>query len=175
MTALIHPASLPTLKGSGFRGGYRMYTVDHIPFDALPAYSDGGPGMATHNGWCVSYEMGGEPGVVLHVYRSYADSEPVPGKHHALYGTRYDDEQSARRAAYEAGAVGFQVFDEHAPLWGLPSMADGQTYDMLLRVSGKPGSNRAKYQQFGITDGAGRVDWHERNPGNTHVAFRPVS
>src|SRR6478735_7911205 len=112
----------PELRGTQsdlWDGRYRLYLVDVAPFDSFPAYEHGGPSTVTVGDWCVSYAMGGGiDGYELHVYRSFSD-ESAPGEHHPLYGTVYPTAHDARRAAYEAGALAFMVYEKDAQLYAL--------------------------------------------------------
>lgn len=111
--------SQPMLQGSG-QWQYRLYTVEHIPFEAFPSYSEGGPATVTHTGWAVSavklyseetsaasHEDGAH---VLNVYR-LEGSKLV---NHPLDGTQYPSSREAKKAAYAAGLLAFQVYERNA-------------------------------------------------------------
>lgn len=122
--------ALPPLQGvcsPTYDGRYRLYTVDHLPFDALPAYSDGGPAMVAVGEWCVSYvvDHSTDWACTLKVYRA-AGAAGTADEHHPLYGATYTDIRDAERAAYEAGALAFAVYERDASRWDLPSEMDDQ-------------------------------------------------
>jgi hypothetical protein len=99
--------ALPPLEGVS-RRKYRCYGIEHVPFDTYPDYWDGGPSIVVRDGWGVSYRSGGGiQGYELRAYRV-----PFPGAKHELHGTRYADQRSATRAAYEAGLLAFLVYEE---------------------------------------------------------------
>ncbi len=141
--ALHLPADkLPPLKGSafadGYDGRYRVYTVELLPFDALPAYADGGPSKVVLDGWGVSFSRlcralssasvaAADDGMItLKVYevrQGFNWAPCVPGdtrERHPLDGTKYATQRDADRAAYEAGLTGFMVYEKHAAGYGLP-------------------------------------------------------
>jgi hypothetical protein len=50
-TDRVSPTRVSPLQGERTELGdhrYRLYTVDHLPFDALPSYADGGPFPVVH-------------------------------------------------------------------------------------------------------------------------------
>lgn len=91
----------------------RTWTVDHIPFDELPAFEPGmrSPVFVSLEGWQLNWY-----GDVLYVFN------PDAGTHHDLHGakgfTTYDD---ARRAWYNAGVLGLWVYEDVAADYGLPT------------------------------------------------------
>lgn len=93
-----------------FRGGYRLIGADDgVAWGAFPAYYDGGPNTVATDGWGVSRTIrAGHPelGVELRVYRTPVTAEV---EYHPCTG-RYDDDDSANRAAYEAGATQYMVY-----------------------------------------------------------------
>jgi hypothetical protein len=125
--------SQPELRGmqtASYDGRYRLYTADHLPYDALPRYRDGGPATVTLEPWSVSYSgldrMFSSRSVVeaddgqweLHVYRVISQS-PYANEKHPLYGTKYPTMDDASRAAYEAGCLGLMIYEKDAAKWGL--------------------------------------------------------
>lgn len=133
--------SLPQVQGAheGWRDGrYRIYTAEHIDFDALPSYSDGGPAKVAHDGWCVSYSslsramssasvIAADDGMhTLSIHRG-AHYEQVDGEtryvaeYHPLDRTKYALQSDAQRAAFEGGATAFMVYERDAAKWGLPT------------------------------------------------------
>ena len=129
---MTNPLTVPPLSGLiDFRGGYRLWAVGSgLAFDALPAYADGGPSLVPVAGWNVSTSrlcrVLSSPSVVADDDGMYELSlwcghyrEP---ERHALHGTRYADKREADRVAYEAGALAFMVYDDHAASrYGLPT------------------------------------------------------
>lgn len=139
----------PAIQGRGpsapgdYDGRYRLYTVDHVPFDRFPSYSDGGPSTVTHNGWNISTSstcrVFSSPSVVaaddgMHTLRVTRDGRYVDtgviGPHgtpvkeyvvtrHPLDGTKYATKRDADRAAYEAGALAFMVYEKNAAKYDL--------------------------------------------------------
>lgn len=115
--------NFPPVKGdvTEWRDGrYRIWTVQHVPFDQFPAYGEGGPAMVALGDWGVSTQslcrLFSSQSVIdaddgkheLHVYRF--PKEPGPMERHELYGTKYDTSRDADRAAYEAGVLGYMVY-----------------------------------------------------------------
>jgi hypothetical protein len=132
--------SLPQLQGSiePWRDGrYRVYTVEHIEFDALPQYSDGGPAMIALGAYNVSYRtldrmfssaavIAADDGMhVLSIFTTLYDADGMyaGSAKHELDGTRYPTQLDARRAAFEAGAIGFMVYERDVERLGLPAAA----------------------------------------------------
>ncbi len=134
--------TLPPLRGEvlllrqGRRGDwrYRIYTDScGVPFDAVPEYSDGGPATVAHSGWCVSYTSLcaalSSPSVVaqdngrvtLRAFKSALDDPTVEGVRHSLHGIEYATQRDASRAAYEAGLLGFMVWERDAERLGFPA------------------------------------------------------
>ncbi len=123
----------PALQGKKsphYDGRYRLYTVADVPFDRFPEYPDG-PALVTVGEWGVSYHslcrMFSSPSVVanddglveLHIYQAGASFGQV--QRHDLYGTKYPTRRDASRAAYEAGCLGFMVYESGAARYGLPA------------------------------------------------------
>lgn len=132
-TARVTPATLPALKGDG---RYRVYTVEHLPFDALPAYDEGGPATVRGDEWNVSTShlsaAFASPSVVaaddgMYTLSVFKFTHPGGGAdlvRHPLDGTKYATRRDANRAAYEAGLLGFMVYESDAPSYGLPTADD---------------------------------------------------
>lgn len=132
--------SLPQLEGTvqTWRDGrYRIYTVEHIDFDTLPQYRDGGPPMIAINGYNVSYStlsrMFSSANVIaaddglhgLSIFTTLYDQDGMyaGSERHELDGTRYATQRDASRAAFEAGALGFMVYERDVERLGLPAAA----------------------------------------------------
>jgi hypothetical protein len=131
--------ALPAVEGelwSWRDGRYRLYTVDHVDFDALPAYGDGGPAKVVLDGWAMSTSSLSRalssPSVVarddgMHTLNIDRVVNERPGggsaDRHPLDGTRYATYRDADRAAYGAGIVGFMVYERDAAGFGLPTIA----------------------------------------------------
>lgn len=131
--------SVPEQRGEirtyGGDGRYRLYTIEHLPFDALPSYSDGGPATVTNDGWSMSTSSNcrifSSPSVNaaddrMHTLRLTTHPVGVPWSlendvKHPLNGTKYATAADAKRAAYEAGGIGFMVYNRDAAKWGLPT------------------------------------------------------
>lgn len=111
---------------------YRVYGIEHLPFNALPAWRDGGPATVARDGWSKSTSsrcralsspsvIAGDDGMTTLNLRRLDPANPNgPGIPHELNGTRYALQSDADRAAYEAGATGFMVYTREAARWGLP-------------------------------------------------------
>lgn len=128
--------TVPAMHGEiheyGYDGRYRLYTVDHLPFDALPSYGDGGPAKVVLDPWGTSTSSlcgfmsspsvaAADDGMVtLNVYRVDSPASQ-PMVRHPLDGTRYATTRDADRAAYEAGVTAFMVYEREAARFGLPS------------------------------------------------------
>lgn len=139
---------LPPLEGklwSTRDGRYRLYTVDSLPFDALPAYCDGGPAQVAHTDWAVAFprtcRVFSSPSVVAADDGMITlDACKIPLNldltkdplvvEHPLNGTKYPTQRDADRAAYNAGLTAFMVYERHARRYGLPAPA--------LDASGEP-------------------------------------
>lgn len=116
--------TVPPMHGEihpgGYDGRYRLYTVEHLPFDALPAYVDGGPAKVVLYRWATSttfptYVEGG--GCTLDVTLNVSGPD---GFRHPLDGTVYATIRDAEQAVYEAGATAFMVYEREAARFGLP-------------------------------------------------------
>lgn len=102
------------------RRTHKVHTAaEGIAFDAFPQYKDGGPSMVVLPGWGVSYgslsRLFSSPSIVAAddgkvTLSAYA--APYTGEKHPLDGTKYPTEVDARKAAYEAGLIGFMVYDD---------------------------------------------------------------
>lgn len=126
--------TVPELRGHQYEWSdddtrHRVWTVAHgLDFDAVPDHDDGGPATVTVGGWQVSTmrlcAMLSSPSVVaaddgkyqLNLWRG----SPVLPDRHPLDGNRYASQRDADRAAYEAGALGFMVYQRDAERFGLP-------------------------------------------------------
>lgn len=119
----ISPDLIPATQGTvseHYDGRYRLYTVDVLPFDAVPTWAGGGPALVAHTSWGVSQSTGAHiEGARLNVYRY--PGQTGWGERHPLDGTLYPDCDQAHRAAYEAGALAFMIYNKEAPRWGLPA------------------------------------------------------
>ena len=120
MFSTITPTSVPPL--TGFRNDYRLYTVEHIPFDAVPSYRDGGPGTVVVDGWCCSTTGWDHQGsVTANAFRFTSPDITTPPERHPLDGTKYPTQADAKRAQYEAGLLAFMVYEKDAARFGLPT------------------------------------------------------
>ncbi len=108
---------VPPLEGEITRhhdGRCRTWTVEHIPFDELPAFEPGmrSPVMVALYGWRLIWHSGD----TLSAY------QPDTQEQHELHGqTGYPTEHDAYRAWYNAGLMGFWVYENVAGQYGLPS------------------------------------------------------
>lgn len=122
----------PELQGEDWGwtdGRYRLYTVDHVPFDFFPEYPEG-PASVVHTTWCKSTSrldrffsspsvVAADDGLVtLNVYRFSGPTDRT-GERHPLDGTKYATTRDADRAAYEAGVTAFMVYERDAARFGL--------------------------------------------------------
>lgn len=125
MTRTITPKRIPELRHPGNPYASRVYTNAELDFDALHATQEGGPGLAVLDGWSVSYDVACErdPNATavlnLRLWGGCCTDTPA----HPLHGVRYPTRRDAERAAYQAGALGFLVFENQAAQWGLPTAA----------------------------------------------------
>jgi hypothetical protein len=98
---------------------YRLYTIAHVPYGHFPRYSEGGPAMCTASAlWSKSTNS---VSLVLSSWGIAAEAaaNPLPvtlnlrwrGSSHELDGTRYATQDDADRAAYEAGATAYMVYE----------------------------------------------------------------
>lgn len=115
-------AAKPALQGSiaTWRDHrYRVYGAEHLPFDALPSYRDGGPAKVVRDGWSVSYTT--DCGATIDGVRLSARKHPDEGEReeHPLHHTVYPTQEAASRAAYDAGLLGFFVYERDAEAYGL--------------------------------------------------------
>jgi hypothetical protein len=111
-------------------GYYRLWTVGNgLDFDALPAYSDGGPPIVTVGGWIVStstttrvrYDGGASEDDGMHTLSVWRGDHAKP-EQHPLCGTKYLSRRDADRAAYQAGVAAFMVYDRDTFRLGLPTV-----------------------------------------------------
>ncbi|MFI7608467.1 hypothetical protein ACIBTV_25405 [Micromonospora sp. NPDC049366] len=138
--ARLTPASLPPLQGQtwdNFDGRWRLYTVEHLSFDALPECGKGGPAKVAATNWTVSASSVSRalssPGVVaaddgMHTLQVIRLCGPTGSdiEQHPLNGTKYASADEAWRAAYGAGLLGFMVYEGDAARFGLPTADDEQ-------------------------------------------------
>jgi hypothetical protein len=129
--------SAPQIEGKREPWGdsrYRIYTHEHISFDALPSYRDGGPATVVVDGYSMSTSSvsGFSSRSVLAAddgMHTLSLSKPIRGDEceitrfdkHPLDGTKYAIERDAKRAAFDAGALAFMVYERDAAKWGLPT------------------------------------------------------
>jgi hypothetical protein len=117
----------PLNSSAGLRGGYRLWTAAHgLDFDAMP---ERGAQLVPFNGWhapktCLcrsqssaSVVAADDNMVTLGMWRGDA-AKP---QRHALDGTKYPTHLDANRAAYNAGAMAFMVYEDQAGRFGLPT------------------------------------------------------
>lgn len=117
--------------GYGYDGRYRIWTVNEVPHGRFPRYNDGGPAMVVLEDYSKSvtvpcYLFGDRPAdaddkVTLNLRRITGRSatglpEMEP---HELDGTKYDTDDDADRAAYEAGCTGYMVYVKNEARYGL--------------------------------------------------------
>jgi hypothetical protein len=124
MTATVTPTRLPRLQGGSPNTLYRLYTVEELPWDAVPTYAEGGPACAVIGGWHVAYQQeGGEPiwQLLCRKLSMRYDSIGQIAERHPLHGTHYPTLQDAQRAAYEGGALARMVYERDAARFGLPT------------------------------------------------------
>lgn len=119
--------SKPELQGFSKERQYRLYTVEHVPFETFPAYAEGGPATTAHTEWSVSgsylNRALSSPSVVaaddglytLHVYRF--EGSVTASIKHELDGTKYATDREATKAAYEAGVLAFMVYERDEAQW----------------------------------------------------------
>lgn len=115
----------PEIQGL-LRKPYRLWTIEHIPFDRLPAYSNGGPARVALDPWSISTSQlcklftsssviekaraaGTDNQVTLNAREIFLDGRPT--RPHALDKTVYSSKRAADRAAYEAGLTAFLVYE----------------------------------------------------------------
>lgn len=123
----VTPIELPEMTGDvygagtphEFDGRARFYTVEHLPFDAMPAR--GGPYLAGLDRWAVSYSQSHRTGMwTLSVVR--LEGRDVKIVRHELCDTTWPTGSDAQEAAYNAGVVGFMVYEKDAARWNLPTV-----------------------------------------------------
>ena len=105
---------------AGANGGYRLYTVEHLPFDALPEYMDGGPPLVVIDPWAVStsFPTDDSDGPQYTLHARTVDMEP-----HPLNGSRYATRRDADRAVYDAGLLAFMVYEREAADFPITAIA----------------------------------------------------
>lgn len=122
-----------TTYGSDLR--YRLYTAEHVAFDALPAYRLGGPARVAHTDWSSSTSSLcrglSSPDVVAEddgtvTIKStrgghYEDGQYV-AERHPLDGTRYATQDEANQATFDGGLTAFMVYERDAASYGLPTV-----------------------------------------------------
>lgn len=110
-------STLPALRGTEttaserrpFRGGYRIFHIDHLSYDQ--AQTMRGAFVASTE-WGVSYTLGAHiDGAILNVHR--VTFNPLVVTKHDLDGGTYPSRDDASRAAYEAGLLGYMVYEDH--------------------------------------------------------------
>jgi hypothetical protein len=134
VTTMERALGAPALHGivheDGYDGRYRLYTSNHLSFDALPAYDEGGPRTAPIDGWTVSTTITsiGLPGhavsandgrVTVGAHRGGFPGSKYTPERHELDGTDYPTQRDAERALYEAGLTAFMVYERDAARYGL--------------------------------------------------------
>lgn len=125
--------TLPPVEGcllEIYDGRYRLWTAAHgLAFDAVPRYADGGPATAALDAWVVSTEslcrVTSSPSAVAADDRMHTLSawrgDPFAPELHPLHGSKYPTSEDASRVAYEAGLIGFMVYQRDAATYHLPS------------------------------------------------------
>lgn len=119
----------PPIEGS-YSTCCRKWTVEHVPYGTFPAYADGGPPTVAHTEWAVSYPRlspWSSPEVIaaddvkveLSVHRVVRRGDGYDVVHHPISGTRYDTDDAARRAAYEAGVIAYMVHLKDEAKYGI--------------------------------------------------------
>lgn len=117
--------TITTIPAAQGRTTYRLYTVEDLPFDAIPTYRDGGPAKVSMPGWSKSTSsmcpIFSSPSVIAADDRRITLSLRLNGEPHPLDKSTYATQDEADRAAYEVGASAFMVYDRDAAKWGLPT------------------------------------------------------
>lgn len=140
---MIELTATPDLQGeqwaSGYDGRHRLYTHEHIAFDALPDYREGGPATVTNGDWSMSVSSVcvalSSPSVAAEALANPAtrytlnasrDGHYEAGRYvserHPLDGTTYASDRAARRAAFDAGIIAYMVYERDAARLGLPTV-----------------------------------------------------
>ena len=132
--------TLPEIQGGveswGYDGRYRLYTNEHVEFDALPPYADGGPAMVVVDGYSMSTSnvsgfssravLAADDGMFtlnlsMPIRDGVGSMAPILRfDKHELDGTKYATRHDASRAAFDAGTLAFMVYERDAAKWGLP-------------------------------------------------------
>lgn len=138
---MVNIRSIPEQQGEiasyGYDGRHRLYTHEHIDFDALPDYREGGPATVAHTGWSMSTSSTSvlsSPSVLAEALANPASRftlNSARGGHyenghyvverHELDGTFYASDRDARRAAFNAGILAYMVYNREAAKLGLPT------------------------------------------------------
>jgi len=96
---------------------YRLWDIAHTTWADRPAGT-----LVAHDGWGVSYSMldvtfssrevvaEDDLKVTLRLYRT--DDGGGSFTYHDLHNTKYDTQDEAQRAAFEAGALAVMVYEE---------------------------------------------------------------
>jgi len=133
----VRVTSMPPVQGARYTwrdGRYRVWTVGHgLPFDVLPSYGEGGPATVALDGWVASTRVLckrlSSPAVVAAddgmITASVWRGDFRNPERHPIDGTKYANGRDASRAMYEAGVLGFMVYERDATgYWfacGLPT------------------------------------------------------
>ena len=151
MTTKLRFVSVPPLRGTvhhdGYDGRYRVWTAANgIIFDALPGFQSGGPTMVAINGWSFSTSRlcralssasvaDADDGMhTVGCSRGRGEEQEATEKHPLLNGRKFPLRRDADRAAYDAGVLGFMVYERDADRYGLPT---GQWHN--VRINGADG------------------------------------
>ena len=115
-----HIVSVPPQRGRRYNdvdGRYRQWTHAHgLEFDDLPSHEQGGPALVG-NGWDCSIEPRNDGEYGLRAVRGPATALET----HPLDGHIFPTLRDARRAAYTAGLLAYQVYERDAAAYGLPT------------------------------------------------------
>lgn len=121
-TPIAERETLPPLQHpGGLHGGYRLFNVHDVTWElgcTLSPRNADGRGTVVIDGWGVSYSTGswerrpgdGDGAVRLNAYKYHGPEEGF--ENHELYGTTYDTQVEASRAAFEAGLLAFMVYED---------------------------------------------------------------
>lgn len=139
MVQRVAVTSVPELQGEittyGYDSRYRLYTAEHVAFDALPTYRDGGPARVAHTDWSSSTSSlcrglsspsvvaASDGRITINSTRGghYEDGQYVVERH-PLDGTHYATQTEANRATFEGGLTAFMVYERNAAKYGLPTV-----------------------------------------------------
>ena len=93
------------------RRPYTIKTVADVPFGSFPEYPVG-PALITHAGWNTSLSHGAHiNGFQVGAFKVISERPWVTEKH-PLDGELYPTREAADRAKYDAGIIGFMVYDD---------------------------------------------------------------